>query len=78
MQERHSTGTGYTGHASSGGLQRHSIGELYPFTIIGQGRDVVQYRWMHLHTGQEGRLCRTYKEAEIDLYSIRVKALMNS
>lgn len=70
----------YTGHGSNtGGLQRHSIGSLYPYTVIAKG-DPAHPDWcaMDLRTGKEGRLYRTYKEAEIDVGTLLVRNLMHS
>lgn len=67
------------GHsAANPGLRGHSCGENYPLTVIGQGYPQVRYRVLNCRTGQEGELRRSYKEAEIDLYSIRVRNLIHS
>lgn len=45
----------YTGHgANTGGLQRHSIGELYPFDVYGQETaEGTRYGVVNLSTGDE-------------------------
>jgi len=74
-----STANQTRGHsASNPGLRGHSCGENYPLTVIGQGAPLTQYRVLNCRTGQEGKLRRSYKEAEIDLYAIRVRDLIHS
>lgn len=70
----------YLGHAGSGGLQRHSIGDQYPYTIVGTQHNAwAPTKWyvLHLCTNQRGILRHTYKEAEIDLYSLRIRNMMH-
>lgn len=70
----------YTGHGSNtGGLQRHSIGDMYPYTVAGVGR-LGQVRWVavDLRTGNEGEVRLTYKEAELDVYSLKLRNMMHS
>lgn len=61
-------GTGYTGHGSgTGGLQQHSVGELYPLTIAGKtygGDGRVFWQPMDLISGWKGLVYNTYPEAE--------------
>lgn len=74
-----STANQYTGHASKGGLQRHSIGSMYPFTIEAFGNlNPVRWRWRNLQTGQCGKPQPTHNLAVIDLTSLRINTLMNS
>lgn len=70
----------YTGHGEHAGLQRHSVGEDYPFTIVGtsSGTGRTRYAWFNCQTGKQGEWKRTHKEAEIDLYATRVCSLMYS
>ena len=70
----------YTGHGSNtGGLQRHSIGALYPYTVIAKGLpNSLVWHAMDLRTGNEGKGHRTYKEAEIDVATLLVRNLMHS
>jgi len=67
------------GHSAvNPGLRGHSCGENYPLTVIGQGAPVTQYRVFNCSTGRVGTLRHSYREAEIDLYSIRLRNLMHS
>jgi len=50
-------------HAGQGGLRGHSIGELYPWTIAGRGRD-VEWQPVNLLTGQQGPRYVAYENAE--------------
>lgn len=70
----------YTGHgANTGGLQQHSIGNMYPFTIEAYGNlRPVRWRWRNLVTGQVGNGQPTHNLAMIDLTSLRINTLMNS
>lgn len=64
------------GHsAAHPGLRGHSCGDNYPLTVIAQGT-----RWaaFDCRTGNTGVLRLTYQEAEIDLYSLRLRNLMHS
>lgn len=66
----------YTGHCKSGGLQQHSVGDLFPYTVIGTGDG----RWcaFDTRTGNEGDKRLTYKEAEIDVHALRLRNMMHS
>ena len=67
---------GYTGHgANTGGLQGHSIGVNYPYTVIGVGS---HWAAMDLRTGRTGNKQRSYKEAELDITSLKLRNLMHS
>lgn len=68
------------GHrASQPGLRGHSVGQLFPFTVIARGHgDVLLWHAMDMRTGNEGRPCRTYNEAVIDIASIKLRNLMHS
>lgn len=64
------------GHsAANPGLRGHSCGDNYPLTVINVGG---MWRVLNCRTGQESYSRLTYKEAEIDLYSIRLRNLMHS
>ena len=52
----------YTGHAE-GGLQGHSMGYLYPWTVVVYGLNPPVYRAENLKTGVKGWPCRTYDQA---------------
>lgn len=54
-------------HAGVGGLQSHSIGELYPWTIAGRGRNPVKWQAQNLLTGEKGPRRLTYEMAEYDV-----------
>ena len=58
----------YTGHhAQHRGLQGHSVGGMYPYTIMGmehQGKTV--YAWYNCCTGAQGEAMPTYDEAYRD------------
>lgn len=74
-------GTGYTGHgAGTGGLQQHSVGDLYPLTIAGKTFNGGPTMWqaMDLISGWKGRVWHTYKQAEIEAFQRRIYAMMNS
>lgn len=71
----------YTGHAGTSGLQQHSIGPEYPYTIVGtQAHADAPTQWyvMDTRTGKGGEKRRSYREAEIDLYSLKVRNMMHS
>lgn len=42
----------YQGHAGQGGLQNHSVGGCYPFTVFGKG-DPTSYGVLNAATGEE-------------------------
>lgn len=66
----------YTGHgANTGGLQMHSIGDNYPYTIAGF---LDGYAVFDTRTSNTGVHRRTYREAELDLYSLKIRNLMHS
>lgn len=70
----------YTGHgAKTGGLQGHSVGDLYPYTVIGVSKSGALY-WsvMDTRTGAEGFRRRSYQEAVLDIFGLRLRNLMNS
>lgn len=70
----------YTGHGKEYGLQQHSCGDMYPFTIVGtsQGHGPTKWRWENVKTGQFGEWQHTQNLAIIDLYNRKVTALMHS
>lgn len=53
------------GHAGTGGVQQHSIGDLYPWCIQAEG-DLrpVMWRAVNLVTGKRGNLFYEYFRAE--------------
>lgn len=70
----------YTGHgANTGGLQCHSVGSMYPFTIEAFGNlRPTKWRWRNLVTGQRGTPQPTHNLAVIELTSLRINTMMNS
>lgn len=69
------------GHsATNPGLRGHSCSSNYPLTVIAKGIIGQGLQWLVLNckTGQESNPRRSYKEAEIDLYSIRMRNCMHS
>jgi hypothetical protein len=69
------------GHsAANPGLRGHSCGSNYPLTVIAKGIIGQGLHWLVLNckTGEESNPRRSYKEAEIDLYSIRMRNCMHS
>lgn len=71
------TDTGYTGHGSFG-LQNHSKGPLFPYTIIREGKQAEKFLVMDLRTGNTSAPFRSYKEAEIEANSLLLRNLMHS
>lgn len=70
----------YTGHAGNGGLQRHSIGDEYPYMVVGTQQNCkspTKWYTMDLRTGARGILRHSYKEAEIDLWSLKTRNMMH-
>lgn len=55
------------GHAGTGGIQRHSLGDEYPWTVVGYGDGT--WAGENLTTGTKLHKRRTYKEAEEDVRS---------
>jgi hypothetical protein len=69
------------GHAAAApGLRGHSVGELYPYTVIAIGHGPAQrLTWaaMDSRTGRHGREFRTYQEAAQDAVGLLVRNLIN-
>lgn len=66
------------GHAASApGLRGHSIGSLYPYTVVAIGAYPTQYAVMDLRTSCIGHVRSTYAAAELDLHSLRIRNLIN-
>lgn len=54
----------YTGHGvNTGGLQQHSLGEDYPFIVVGTG---TKGHWYVLNgvTGDKSPICTNYRDAQ--------------
>ena len=66
------------GHAATApGLRGHSIGDLYPYTVVAIGAYPVQFAAMDLRTGRTGHLRGSYAAAAIDVAGLRVRNLIN-
>jgi len=72
----------YTGHGNdTGGLQRHSIGPEYQYTIIGVQRGpegALRWAVMDTRNGQIGADKATHRECEIEVYSLKLRNMMHS
>lgn len=72
----------YTGHgAKTGGLQGHSVGEEYPYIIMGiadRWEAPTEYVVMDSRTGNRSPRFPTYMRAYIELTSLRVRNCMHS
>lgn len=67
-----------TSQAGLQGLQNHSVGETYPYTIEGVGNgDVTEWRVFNTCTGARGKLWRSQQEAVIDMTGIRIRDMMH-
>ena len=61
-------------HAGNGGLRGHSIGDQYPYLVMGRGsKGGNTYYPMDCRTGNKGRPRRTYKAAEIEIYALKIR-----
>lgn len=71
----------YKGHGvGTGGLQAHSIGWEYPYTIMGVQRGPEgALRWVVMDTrnGQLGADKATHKECEIEIASLKIRNMMH-
>jgi hypothetical protein len=58
----------YTGHVGDGGLQGHSIGKHYPWTVRGVSKN-NNFFWQafNCNTGQVGGLYFTHRGAESEI-----------
>lgn len=71
----------YLGHAGDGGLQRHSIGAEYPYTIIGVHDRIdapVEWQVLDTRTGNRGHRRPTYNLAAQDLWALKLRNMMHS
>lgn len=77
MQNQYET----KGHsAAAPGLRGHSVGELYPYTVIAIGHGPEQrLTWsaMDTRTGKNGREFATYAEAARDAVGLLIRNLIN-
>ena len=56
----------YTGHNPRGGLQKHSTGDSYPWTVIGLGAEVIEYVAFNCNTQQRGPRRASCRQAHDD------------
>jgi hypothetical protein len=69
----------YTGHgAKTGGLQQHSIGDMFPYVVIREGARAQWHVAMDMRTGNTGHRRRSYLEAQQDIASLKIRNLMHS
>lgn len=68
----------YTGHgARTGGLQGHSVGDLYPYTLMAQGRpESLTWFVMDTRTGNLSRGFRTASEAQAQAVSLKIRNML--
>lgn len=71
--------TGYTGHGRSGGIQQHSKGPLFPYTVIAVGdpNTSLQYQAFDMRSGSTGHRRATYQQAEMYIHSARLRNMMH-
>ena len=66
------------GHSTAApGLRGHSVGSLYPYTVLAIGVNPTRYAAMDLRTGNTGHERATYRQAEIDIVALRVRNMMH-
>lgn len=72
----------YLGHgAGTGGLQAHSIGWEYPYTVIGVQRGpegALRWAVMDTRSGQIGADKATQRECTIEIASLKIRNMMHS
>lgn len=72
----------YLGHGKgTGGLQLHSIGAEYPYTIIGVQRGpegALRWAVMDTRNGQIGADKATQNECMIEIASLKIRNMMHS
>ena len=82
-----------TGHAGNGGLQRHSLGEDYPYIIFGvedygnkskaerlaagEAMPPMEWRVRHAVSGSESKNFPTYALAQIEVTTLRLRDMMH-
>ena len=71
----------YLGHgAGTGGLQAHSIGWEYPYTVIGVQRGpegALRWAVMDTRNGQIGADKATQRECTIEIASMKIRNMMH-
>lgn len=72
----------YLGHgAGTGGLQRHSIGDAYPYTVIARQNGpygALRWRVLDCRNGQESDDLPTHRAAEIEISRLKIRNMMHS
>lgn len=92
-QERAAYSAEYSGHAANSGLQKHSIGEDYPYIIFGvedygnkskaerlaagEAMPPLEWRIMHAVSGSESKNFPTYALAAIEVASLKLRDMMH-
>lgn len=68
--------TAYAGHAGSGGIQKHSLGDEYPWVVVGYGDGT----WGAENVATGTQLVRrgTYKECQADIEAYKRLVLSSS
>ena len=71
----------YMGHgANTGGIQAHSIGWEYPYTVIGVQRGpegALRWAVMDTRNGQIGTDKATQRECSIEIASLKIRNMMH-
>ena len=71
----------YMGHgANTGGLQAHSVGWEYPYTVIGVQRGpegALRWAVMDTRNGQIGTDKATQRECSIEIASLKIRNMMH-
>jgi hypothetical protein len=69
----------YSAHgAKTGGIQTHSIGEMFPYTIIREGARAQWHVAMDMRTGNTGHRRTSYFESQQDIAALKLRNLMHS
>lgn len=72
----------YLGHGKgTGGLQAHSIGWEYPYTVIGVQRGqegALRWAVMDTRNGQIGADKATQRECTIEIASLKIRNMLHS
>lgn len=71
--------TGYTGHGRSGGIQQHSKGDMFPYTVqaVGDPNRVLEWQALDMRSGSTGPRRATYKLAQLDVHSAQIRNMMH-
>lgn len=69
-----------SGHAGKGGLQKHSVGDEYPYMIVAtQAHADAPNQWyvMDTRTGKTGYKRNSYAEAKADLTALKIRNMLH-